>query len=49
MTEMLDSRLPTKCILKLNSIILVQRTGLYPNKLNFGGGGVEKVYFYDNF
>jgi len=25
MTEMLDSRLSTKCILKLNSIILVQK------------------------
>ena len=49
MTEMLDSRLSTKCILKLNSIILVQKTGLYPNKLNFGGGVVEKVCFYDNF
>ena len=49
MTEMLASRLSTKCILKLNIIILVQTTGLYPNKLNFGGCGVEKVYFYDNF
>ena len=49
MIGMLDRRLSTKCILKLNSIILVQTTGLYPNKLNFGGGGVEKVYFYDNF